>query len=83
MTGVRGLGKVDKVYLDNTNLVYSLAENNADIGNLRETFFFNQMRVNNSITTSSVGDFKIRERVFEVGGRSKGKVRYKVPLKDS
>lgn len=71
--GVRGLGKVDKVYLDNTNLVYSLAENNADIGNLRETFFFNQMRVNNSITTSSVGDFKIRERVFEVGGRSKGK----------
>lgn len=71
--GVRGLGKVDKVYLDNTNLVYSLAENNADIGNLRETFFFNQMRVNNSITTSSVGDFKIRERVFEVGGSSKGK----------
>lgn len=71
--GVRGLGKVDKVYLDNTNLVYSLTENNADIGNLRETFFFNQMRVNNSITTSSVGDFKIRERVFEVGGRSKGK----------
>lgn len=71
--GVRGLGKVDKVYLDNTNLVYSLAEKSADVGNLRETFFFNQMRVNNPITTSSVGDFKIGERIFEVGGKSKGK----------
>lgn len=71
--GIRGLGKVDKVYLDNTNLAYSLAGNATDIGNLRETFFFNQMRVNNPITTSSVGDFKIGERVFEVGGKSKGK----------
>lgn len=71
--GVRGLGKVDKVYLDNTNLVYSLGKDSADAGNLRETFFFNQMRVNNPITTSSVGDFKIGERIFEVGGKSKGR----------
>lgn len=42
--GIRGLGKVEKVYLDNTNLIYSLAENEVNVGNLRETFFLNQNR---------------------------------------
>lgn len=70
--GIRGLGKVDKVYLDNTNLIYSLAEGEVNVGNVRETFFFNQMRVNNLVVTSSVADFRIGEAVFEVGGRSKG-----------
>ena len=70
--GIRGLGKVDKVYLDNTNLIYSLAEGEVNVGNMRETFFFNQMRVNNPVITSSVADFRIGEAVFEVGGRSKG-----------
>ena len=40
--------------------------------NVRETFFFNQMRVNNPVITSSVADYRIGEAVFEVGGRSKG-----------
>lgn len=70
--GIRGLGKVDKVYLDNTNIIYSLAEGEVNVGNVRETFFFNQMRVNNPVITSSVADFRIGEAVFEVGGRSKG-----------
>ena len=71
--GIRGLGKVDKVYLDNTNLIYSLAENEANIGNLRETFFLNQMRVNNPIVSSSISDFQIGHRTFEIGGKNKGK----------
>ena len=29
--GVRGLGKVDKIYLDNTNLIYSLGREASDI----------------------------------------------------
>lgn len=33
--GVRLLGKVDKVYLNNTNLVYVLSGNIPDIGNVR------------------------------------------------
>ena len=70
--GIRGLGKVDKVYLDNTNLAYSLSEGGVNMGNLRETFFFNQMRVNNPIVTSSIADFQIGGRTFEVGGKSKG-----------
>ena len=31
--GIRGLGKVEKIYLDNTNLIYTLAPDNAGIGN--------------------------------------------------
>lgn len=42
--GIRLLGKVEKVYLDNTNLIYALAENKSDIGNIRETFFLSQRK---------------------------------------
>ena len=71
--GIRGLGKVEKVYLDNTNLVYSLAEKEVNIGNLRETFFLNQMRVKNLVISSSISDFQIEKRTFEIGGKNKGK----------
>lgn len=70
--GIRGLGKVEKVYIDNTNLAYALGNNATDIGNLRETFFFNQMRVNNDVISSSKADFVIGGRTFEVGGKGKG-----------
>ena len=70
--GIRGLGKVEKIYLDNTNLIYNLGGKQSDIGNIRETFFLNQMRVNHDVITSSVADFKIDGYTFEVGGRKKG-----------
>ena len=41
---MKTFGKVEELYLGNTNLVYALSENKPDIGNLRETFFFSQMR---------------------------------------
>jgi len=69
--GVRGLGKVEKVYLDNPNLAMVLGGEAADVGNVRETFFFNQMRVVNDVTASAISDFEIGNRTFEVGGRSK------------
>lgn len=69
--GIRSLGKVDKVYLDNPNLIYALASAGADTGNLRETFFFNQMRVQQDVLTSSISDFLIDGKTFEVGGRNK------------
>ena len=71
--GVRGLGKIEKVYLDNTNLIYALAENEVNVGNLRETFFLNQVRVKYPLVSSSISDFQIGRRTFEVGGKSKGK----------
>ncbi len=70
--GIRGLGKTEKIYLDNPNLIYSLAEQESDKGNLRETFFYNQLRVNNPIIASRIADFQIGNRTFEVGGRHKG-----------
>lgn len=70
--GIKGLGKVEKIYLDNTNLVYSLAEDKPNIGSLRETFFFNQTRVRHPVTSSKFFDFKINDMDFEIGGRNKG-----------
>ncbi len=70
--GVRGLGKVEKVYLDNTNLSFALSSSTPDTGNQRETFFFNQMRVNHTVFNSPVSDFLIDGKTFEIGGRRKG-----------
>ena len=70
--GIRGLGKVEKLYIDNTNLIYTLAPDNADTGNVCETFFMNQMRVMNEILSSSTADFEIGNKIFEIGGRKKG-----------
>jgi hypothetical protein len=38
--GERRMGKVDKIYPDNTNLIYNLPCDNANTGNIREHFFF-------------------------------------------
>ena len=70
--GIRSLGKVEKLYIDNTNLIYTLAPDNADTDNVRETFFMNQMRVMNEILSSSTADFEIGNKIFEIGGRKKG-----------
>lgn len=71
--GLGELGKVEKVYLDNTNLMYALSDGKEDAGTVRETFFFNQMRVNQKVTSSPISDFEIQGKTFEVGGKSKGK----------
>ncbi len=70
--GVRGLGKVEKVYLDNTNLCFALSASLPNTGNLRETFFFNQMRVNHAVSNSPISDFLIDGKTFEIGGKKKG-----------
>lgn len=70
--GIRGLGKIEKVYLDNTNLIYALAPDNAQIGNVRETFFMNQTRVLHDVISSTSSDFEIDGKTFEIGGRKKG-----------
>jgi predicted AAA+ superfamily ATPase len=69
--GIRGLGKVDKVYLDNTNIIFNLVGDKSNAGNIRETFFFNQMRVNNEVISSKTADFVIDNSTFEVGGENK------------
>jgi len=71
--GIRGVGKVEKVYLDNTNMAYLMGGEATDIGNIRETFFYNQMRVTSDVISSRISDFEIDGITFEVGGKKKGK----------
>ena len=71
--GIRGLGKIEKIYIDNPNLMTVLASGTPDIGNIRETFFYNQMRVRNDVISSKESDFCIGQYTFEVGGKRKGK----------
>ena len=69
--GIQGLGKVDKVYLDNATLIYILGNENTEIGTIRETFFYNQMRVMTDVISSHISDFEIDGKTFEVGGKKK------------
>ncbi len=69
--GMRGLGKTEKVYLDNPNLIYALSGDEANIGNVRETFFYNQTRLTQDVTSSKVSDFAIGKYTFEIGGTKK------------
>lgn len=70
--GMRSLGKVEKVFIDNPTLQSALGRENANIGNLRETFFYNQMRVRQEVVASKISDFRIGDLTFEIGGKSKG-----------
>ena len=70
--GMGPLTKPDKVFLNNTNLCYALGQFEPDIGNLRETFFINQLSVKHQVNTPKYGDFIVNDSwVFEVGGPSK------------
>ena len=62
---------MDKVYLDNATLIYILGNENTEIGTIRETFFYNQMRVMTDVISSHISDFEIDGKTFEVGGKKK------------
>ena len=69
--GIKGFGKVDKIYLENTNLIYNLVTHNSNTGNIRETFFLNQLRAKYEVIASPMADFLIGDYTFEVGGKNK------------
>lgn len=76
---MKAFDKPEKIFLANPNLMYTKEPN---IGNLRETFFVNQLdnyyknlqSLNDEgIFSSKQGDFYCEEKyTFEVGGKSKG-----------
>ena len=71
-TGMSKLKKPDKIFLENTNLAYLLAAKNANLGNIRETFFFNQIDYRHSVEFPEKGDFYVDKKyTFEIGGKSK------------
>lgn len=70
---ISSLAKPEKIYLNNTNQIYAFDANKPDIGNLRETFFFNQLKAVCEVTSAPKGDFEVRSKyIFEVGGKNKG-----------
>ena len=71
-TGMRQMVKPEKIYLQNTNYSYALSAENPEIGNLRETFFFNQLQQKHKVTYTEHTDFCIDGKYyFEIGGKNK------------
>ena len=69
---LKNMSKPEKIYCDNTNLMYALVQN-ANIGTLRETFFCNQVRKDHDVVFSGQGDFFVDGKwTFEIGGKGKG-----------
>ena len=71
---IKKLQKPDKIYIENPNMLYALAEGNVEIGTARETFCINQLRVHHNVEYSKKqGDFRVDGKyTFEIGGQSKG-----------
>lgn len=73
-TGVGILTKPEKLYLNNSNLLYALAKDNANIGNVRETFVVHQIKDIHNIHIPPKGDLLIDKKfIIEIGGKSKSK----------
>jgi uncharacterized protein len=76
---MKSIDKPEKIYLANPNLMYT---KEPDIGNLRETFFVNQVdnyyKIKRSLSDDGIfagksGDFYCEDKyTFEVGGKKKG-----------
>lgn len=76
--GITRLQKPDKLYLDNTNLLYNIAPQNVQMGHIRETFFANQLRYKQLVEYTDIGDFIINKTMtFEIGGKNKTKEQIK------
>ncbi|MDR2358321.1 MAG: AAA family ATPase [Prevotellaceae bacterium] len=70
--GIGILQKPDKLFLDNPNLMHALSMDKPDTGNLRETFFVNQLSKDNKVEFTDKGDFFVNKKLtFEVGGKNK------------
>ena len=71
----RGLGnleKPDKIFLENTNLMYLLGDAETNEGNVRETFAFNQLSHSHEVLFSEKSDFFVDKKfTFEIGGKNK------------
>lgn len=66
------LQKPSKIYLENTNLMYVLSPSKANPGNVRETFFANQLGYKHLLSYHETADFFVNETYsFEIGGKDK------------
>lgn len=81
--GITQLQKPNKIFLENTNLQYALSPDQANLGNIRETFFINQLSTQHTLEYIVESDFLVDGKlIFEVGGKSKNDKQIK-NIKDS
>lgn len=70
--GINSLNKPEKIFLHHPNLMYNLAPASSNIGNVRETFFFNQLSQKHIVYASKHADFVVNNKYhFEIGGKNK------------
>lgn len=70
--GISKLQKPNKIFLDNSNLMFALAPKSVNMGNLRETFFANQLGYQHALTYVEQTDFLVNNSYhFEIGGKNK------------
>lgn len=79
--GYEVLTKPEKILLENSNLMYAIADE-VNTGSLRELFFINQVRnagtihpqlIESTVEMSGRGDFIVKGKyTFEIGGKGKG-----------
>lgn len=70
--GITTLQKPEKIYLENTNLLYNIAPTAFDRGAARETFVLNQLKNQHQVHYPEKGDLLVdRTYTLEIGGRKK------------
>jgi hypothetical protein len=70
--GINSLNKPEKIYLQNTNLMYTLAAGNTESGHIRETFFMSQVGARTKVNATTNADFLLDDTyTIEVGGKRK------------
>ena len=76
LKSVTDLQKPDKIYLDNSNLLYTLNPGRPEIGTVRETFLANQLAAAGHIVEYAgfkKGDLRVdHDIIIEIGGADKG-----------
>ncbi|MDX2245946.1 MAG: AAA family ATPase [Bacteroidia bacterium] len=71
--GLSHLQKPEKIFIENTNLIYAFQPQNPNLGAIRETFVLNQLKTRHEVHTPSSGDFQVDGKYhLEVGGKNKG-----------
>ncbi len=71
---LNSLARPEKIYLNNTNLMYTLNSkpNSEIVGTLRETFFLTACTPKHTVFYTKNGDFVLDQKyTFEIGGKNK------------
>lgn len=69
-TSVATLQKPEKIFLNNTDLLFALSTEQPNRGTVREVFFYSQAKVAYRLTQPKKGDFHIDDQyIFEIGGK--------------